>query len=47
MYSREIKNRKKHLKLLEKQSEILVGLLLGDGHLETQKKGRTYRLKME
>ncbi len=47
MYSREIENKKKHLKLLEKQREILVGLILGDGHLETQNKGRTYRLKVE
>lgn len=27
--------------------EVLVGLLLGDGHLETQNQGRTYRLKVE
>lgn len=29
------------------QQEILVGLLLGDGHLETRNNGRTYRLKVE
>lgn len=47
MYSREIENRKKHLKLSKEQREILVGLLLGDGHLETQNSCRTYRLKVE
>jgi hypothetical protein len=29
------------------QREVLIGLLLGDGHLETQNGGKTYRLKME
>lgn len=29
------------------QQEILVGLLLGDGHLETRNSGRSYRLKVE
>ncbi len=29
------------------QRDVLVGLLLGDGHLETQNGGRTYRLKVE
>lgn len=29
------------------QREVLVGLLLGDGHLETQNGGKTYRLKVE
>jgi len=29
------------------QREILVGLLLGDAHLETQNYGRTYRMKVE
>jgi hypothetical protein len=33
--------------LTENQQEILVGLLLGDGHLETRNNGRTYRLKVE
>jgi len=33
--------------LNEEQRAILVGLLLGDGHLETQNNGRTYRLKVE
>ena len=29
------------------QRSIMVGTLLGDGHLETQNQGRTYRLKIE
>ena len=29
------------------QRDILVGLLLGDGHLETRNNGQTYRLKVE
>src|SRR3989344_2135331 len=29
------------------QREVLIGLLLGDGHLETQNGGKTYRLKIE
>lgn len=33
--------------LTKSQQEILVGLLLGDGHLETRNNGRTYRLKVE
>ncbi len=47
MRSNEIENLKKNLKLTKKQRDILIGLLLGDGHLETQNKGRTYRLKIE
>jgi hypothetical protein len=47
MYSREIESRKENLKLLGEQREVLVGVILGDGHLETQNKGRTYRLKIE
>lgn len=35
------------IKLTEEQREIVVGLLLGDGHLETRTNGRTYRLKVE
>jgi recombination protein RecA len=30
-----------------RQKQIIVGKLLGDGHLETQTRGRTYRLKIE
>ncbi|MEK9167375.1 MAG: LAGLIDADG endonuclease [Patescibacteria group bacterium] len=33
--------------LIEQQRAIVVGLMLGDGHLETQNQGRTYRLKIE
>jgi len=47
MNTKEIREHKKHLKLSSRQREILVGLLLGDGHLETQDDGRTYRLKVE
>lgn len=35
------------LQLSTRQRDILVGLLLGDGHLETQNAGRSYRLKVE
>lgn len=38
---------KQKLKLSGAQKDILVGLLLGDGCLETQNAGRTYRLKIE
>ena len=31
----------------KEQRSIVVGTLLGDGHLETQNQGRTYRLKIE
>lgn len=31
----------------KEQRSILVGTLLGDGHLETQNHGRTYRLRIE
>ena len=47
MHSKEIENYKKGLKLTKRQREILVGKLLGDGHLETKDRGRTYRLKIE
>ncbi len=35
------------LTLTKQQRAIVVGLMLGDGHLETQNQGRTYRLKIE
>jgi hypothetical protein len=38
---------KQQLSLTPVQREVLVGLLLGDGCLETQNEGRTYRLKIE
>jgi len=47
MRSREIESYKQSLKLSDLQRKILIGLLLGDGHLETQNDGRTYRLKIE
>ncbi len=47
MYSRVIEDAKKKLALTKRQKEILFGTLLGDGHLETQNDGRTYRLKIE
>ncbi len=34
------------LKLTDRQREIIVGTILGDGHLETQTEGRTYRLRI-
>lgn len=34
-------------KLSELQSEALIGLLLGDASLQTQNKGKTYRIKFE
>ena len=47
MYSREIEQLKSSLRLSGSQRETLVGLLLGDAHLETQNQGRTYRVKFE
>ena len=47
MYSRVIERQKSSLKLTQTQRETLVGLLLGDAHLETQNDGRTYRVKCE
>lgn len=47
MRSNEIESYKKTLRLNKTQREILVGLILGDGHLETMNRGRTYRLKVE
>ncbi len=46
-HSRAIEEYKQTLKLTRAQREALVGLLLGDAHLETQNRGRTYRLKIE
>lgn len=47
MNTKEIRELKKTLELNDIQRSILVGTLLGDGHLETQDKGKTYRLKLE
>ena len=47
MHSNELEAYKARLKLNSEQEEVLIGLMLGDGHLETQNRGRTYRLKIE
>lgn len=47
MRTKQIEAHKKTLKLSKSQKEILVGLILGDGHLETLNEGKTYRLKVE
>lgn len=47
MNTKEIREYKKDLKFSEIQRSIIIGTLLGDGHLETQDGGRTYRLKIE
>ena len=47
MYSNKIENYKKTLKLTSKQRQIIIGKLLGDGHIETSNNGKTYRLKIE
>lgn len=46
MHSNEIENYKRSLQLTKRQRAIVVGTLLGDGHLETRD-GRTYRLRIE
>lgn len=47
MHSNEIESYKKRLRLTRIQRELIVGKVLGDGHLETSDRGRTYRLKVE
>ena len=47
MRSNKIEEYKKTLKLSEFQRQVLIGTLLGDGCLETQNRGKTYRLKIE
>ncbi|HEY4479136.1 MAG TPA: LAGLIDADG family homing endonuclease [Candidatus Paceibacterota bacterium] len=47
MHSLEIEERKKHIRISDFERDIIVGKLLGDGHLETKNQGRTYRLKVE
>lgn len=46
-HAREIEKPKSTLHLTSEQREVLVGLLLGDAHLETQNRGQTYLLKIE
>lgn len=47
VHSQAIEKLKSTLHLTSEQREVLVGLLLGDAHLETQNRGQTYRLKIE
>lgn len=47
MRSRAIEAYRTTLRLTDVQREIVVGVLLGDAHLETQNDGRSYRLKIE
>lgn len=47
MNTKAIRELKKNLVLTKNQREIIAGTLLGDGHLETQDNGKTYRLKIE
>lgn len=47
MNTNKIKKFKEKAKLTARQREIIIGKLLGDGHLESQNQGRTYRLKIE
>ena len=47
MNTKKIREQKRELKLTDRQRAIIVGLILGDGHLETQNNGKTYRLKVE
>ena len=46
MNSKKIEEIKKSLKLSKIQRDVLVGLMLGDGHLESRDKNKTYRLKV-
>ena len=46
MNTKELRDMKKTLKLSNFQREIIVGTILGDGHMETNN-GITYRLKIE
>lgn len=47
MRSKEIEDYKKQIKLTGEQREVLVGILLGDAHLETNNDGKTYKLRVE
>lgn len=47
MRSKELEEQSRRLKLTQEQRDVLVGTLLGDGHLETANQGKTYRLKIE
>lgn len=45
MRGKELKEYKSKIVLSQQQKQILIGILLGDAHLETQDNGSTYRLK--
>jgi len=47
MNSKFTKEFKSKINLNREQRDIIIGLMLGDGCLETQTNGRTYRLKIE
>lgn len=47
MNTKAIRELKRDLTLTKRQHEIIAGTLLGDGHLETQDGGKTFRLKIE
>mgnify|MGYP001576926747 CR=1 FL=1 len=47
MHSNQIEVYKRTIRLTKEQRAIIIGTLLGDGHLETQDRDRTYRLKIE
>ncbi len=47
MRSNQIEQIKSAVRITPRQRSVIVGTLLGDGHLETQNNGRTYRLKIE
>lgn len=47
MNSKFIDEFRSRINLNKKQKDIVVGLMLGDGCLESQNNGRTYRLKIE
>ena len=47
MNSLVIKRLSESIVLTDDQRSMIVGTLLGDGHLETQNLGRTFRLKIE
>src|SRR5690606_15496728 len=45
--SQELEKYKRQLKLSAVQREVLVGILLGDAHLEERPGGRVFRVKIE
>lgn len=47
MHSKRIEDHKKTLRLDDFQRALIVGKVLGDGHLETSDNGKTYRLRIE